>query len=292
MFKVGDIQEGGYVYLKSDKFTGAENEPKRKMKVVYVNEPHLYFVTEYEVNGHTVKECFKMLRYLKLEGFKPTSIIKVCPEAKREYKRPVICLDDGKIYNTVKEAGEKTGIPSKSINVCCSNGIKSTKGTHWAWFSDYEKRLKENPNAREEMLAEKEPKMPIRGGAKKKIVCVETGQIFNSVAEASKLFNTSSFNISHALTGDNKTAGGYQWQYLEDYKNKPLDPLDKMLWGKKWARTVICLETKEVFETSYKAAEAYGLSKSVISNCVNGRTQTAGGKHWMYYDIYKKRYEE
>lgn len=46
----------------------------------------------------------------------------------------------------------------------------------------------------------------------KKVMCVETGEIFNSIKEASEKKNINYVSISHALAGRNKTAGGYTWK--------------------------------------------------------------------------------
>lgn len=45
----------------------------------------------------------------------------------------------------------------------------------------------------------------------KKIMCVETGEIFNSIKEASQTKNINHVSIGHVLAGRNKTAGGYTW---------------------------------------------------------------------------------
>lgn len=46
----------------------------------------------------------------------------------------------------------------------------------------------------------------------KKVVCVETGQIFNCVKEAKQLYKG---DISACARGKQKTAGGYHWQYVD-----------------------------------------------------------------------------
>ncbi len=57
------------------------------------------------------------------------------------------------------------------------------------------------------------------------------------------------------------------------------------------ARKVICLETKQVFDTVKQAQDSYVI-KSGITQCCKGRQKTAGGYHWMYYDEYLKIQEE
>lgn len=51
---------------------------------------------------------------------------------------------------------------------------------------------------------------------KKPILCIELNKKFSSIQEAAKIMNISNSSISHCLRGDQKTAGGYHWQYLSE----------------------------------------------------------------------------
>ena len=48
----------------------------------------------------------------------------------------------------------------------------------------------------------------------KGVVCVETGEIFSSIRQASKSSNVDFSNIAKCCKGKLNTAGGYHWQYL------------------------------------------------------------------------------
>lgn len=48
----------------------------------------------------------------------------------------------------------------------------------------------------------------------KKVLCVETNIIYNSLNEASRILNISQGNISMCLCGKRNIAGGYHWQYV------------------------------------------------------------------------------
>ena len=50
------------------------------------------------------------------------------------------------------------------------------------------------------------------------------------------------------------------------------------------ARKVICIETKKIFDCIKEAQEWLG--KGNIKTCIKGRTKTAGGYHWKYYNDY------
>ena len=50
----------------------------------------------------------------------------------------------------------------------------------------------------------------------KKVICIETQQIFDSVTKAAKAVNVSPSHISECCRGKLKTSGGYHWAYYED----------------------------------------------------------------------------
>ena len=49
----------------------------------------------------------------------------------------------------------------------------------------------------------------------KKVLCVETGELFESIMEASRKTGVDFSNISKVCSGKLKTTGGYHWKYLE-----------------------------------------------------------------------------
>ena len=48
----------------------------------------------------------------------------------------------------------------------------------------------------------------------KKVLCVETGEIFESVHEAQRKTGISQGNISQVCNGKRKTIGGFHWKFL------------------------------------------------------------------------------
>ena len=51
----------------------------------------------------------------------------------------------------------------------------------------------------------------------KKIRCVETGEVFESIIEAERKLGLNSGNICTCCSKNYKTCGGYHWMYYEDY---------------------------------------------------------------------------
>ena len=61
---------------------------------------------------------------------------------------------------------------------------------------------------------------PEGGGRKpKKILCVETGEIFESVASAARNVGTSKTNICSCAKGKHETVKGFHWEYCEEKIN-------------------------------------------------------------------------
>lgn len=50
---------------------------------------------------------------------------------------------------------------------------------------------------------------------KKPVFCIELNKKFDSIQEAAQFINISDSTISHCLRGDQKTAGGYHWKYID-----------------------------------------------------------------------------
>ena len=47
----------------------------------------------------------------------------------------------------------------------------------------------------------------------KRVLCVETNEIYDSIVKAAIATGINRGQISHVVTGKNKTAGGYHWEY-------------------------------------------------------------------------------
>lgn len=48
----------------------------------------------------------------------------------------------------------------------------------------------------------------------KKVICIETGIIYDSITFASESTGINRTGISKVVTGERKTAGGYHWKYV------------------------------------------------------------------------------
>lgn len=117
----------------------------------------------------------------------------------------VNCVSDNtkkKISQTMKEKGIYKDNPN-----CFKKGNKP-------WIMG-KKHTEETKNK----IKEKRAKQKIKAN---KIVCVETGKIFESAKQIEEKYGFKANNIRHVCEGNKKTSGGYHWKYInpKNRKNK------------------------------------------------------------------------
>lgn len=140
------------------------------------------------------------------------------------------CIEDNEIiYNIADYARTHDGVYSSSLNKCCK-GLQSTvNGKHYMYYVDF---ISKNKNEIEEYIKmldskwsrtyDQYEKMKNSNGFKKickKIVCIEKKILLDKMSEAKLIVPIKSMaNLTVACKDNNKTAYGYHWCYLEDYK--------------------------------------------------------------------------
>lgn len=134
------------------------------------------------------------------------------------------------------------------------------------------------------------------------VICINTGEIYNSLTSAAKNLKVSASTIKLACEGKRNSVGGQKYgkpmqvAYYEKRKKYELKKIKNINRPKK----IICVNTKEVFNSMNKAAnkyKKYGCSQSKISMCCNGKREHNGKLEngdfikWMFlkgYDSDKK----
>lgn len=151
------------------------------------------------------------------------------------------------------------------------------------------------------------------GNGSKKVVCLNTKEIFDSITQASKEKNIYESNISaccrHKILScspKNTKNQDLIWMYYEEYEkllknNTDINEYIKTKIAEKYKRCtkVICLNNEKVFNSMSEAYKWMGYSpdgRSIKDNC-NGKLKFAGihpktGERlrWMYYEDYDKNY--
>ena len=123
-------------------------------------------------------------------------------EQKERYRqlfgKIVICLETGKEFASANEAGNILGVDGSNIRSSCRLGIQTKIGKQWFHF-----------------YYRNEPKPVFLHNRIKKVINIETNEIFENLIEAAKSIGKSSKLIGQCCNGKCKTAGGYHWKYIE-----------------------------------------------------------------------------
>lgn len=130
----------------------------------------------------------------------------------------IICLNTEEVFDNVELASKELNLSENSINKCCMKPgrFASRKDGKRFVFMYYTEYLLLNSKERKKMLNEANKKIL------KKVVNVETGDVYESAHEASEETSISEFTIRQQCNKKefySKTAfkEGPAWLYLEDY---------------------------------------------------------------------------
>ena len=105
---------------------------------------------------------------------------------------------------SISLASKTTGICYKNIRRSCNGERKTAGGFHWAYYNQF----LENPESYNLNKLSKNNNI-------KRVMCITTGKIYNSIKEAAKDTNANYSCISKACKGKIKTAGKLKWKYID-----------------------------------------------------------------------------
>ena len=136
----------------------------------------------------------------------------------------------------------------------------------------------------------------------RKIYCIETDTIYDGANDVCKKLKIKSPNPIYKLCNKqekSKSVNGYHFLWYDEYINmtqKDIDDFMDYCSDNYNHKVIICLETKEIFDSCTEAASKYATSEisgtsNIVRSCRNiGMTSycTEDGLslHWMYYDEY------
>lgn len=200
-----------------------------------------------------------------------------------------ICINTKMVFDSAKEAGEFIGISPSCIIDACNGKSHRAGGFKWMNYADWQQLSKEQQdiifqteietiNAKK--TKQSNPKPNFWTEEKRK----EWGEKFSGKnhpmygkyhSEETKQKLSNIFSIKNAGEGNPM----YGKHHSEETRKKISDKAKK---------SVICIETKRMFDSLTEASEWCGLKngKSSIYNCCRGKQKTAGGYHWQYYEEY------
>ena len=137
----------------------------------------------------------------------------------------------------------------------------------------------------------------------KKVICLNTKEIFNNSADAGKKIGIKPQCIQACCTGKSNSAGKMNnikltWAYLEDYNNMTEADIQEKLINA-YSNKVVCMTKNLLFLSSKEAAEWVGVSASAIQKCCTKDTKSCGidkdtnkPMNWMYYNEYINQYDK
>ena len=126
----------------------------------------------------------------------------------------------------------------------------------------------------------------------RKIICLETGEEFPSIAQASRAYGVSKTAICSCVKGQTNTASGLHWKYKDEEYHK-----SARFEGRKnhpsLSHPVVCKETGKRYESIGEAARQMGVCKTNIWRCAKGDAISVHGLHWGFVidgkDVFPKR---
>ena len=129
----------------------------------------------------------------------------------------VYCLTTNEIFNSIVEAAKKYNIEESCISKCCRRkqsyaGFYNGQKLIWMYYEDY---LKLNGDKSKYIIKENKNFT--------KVICINTGKIFNSIKEAAEYYGIRQSGIQACCCGRYKYSGTLldgtklQWMYYEEY---------------------------------------------------------------------------
>ena len=158
--------------------------------------------------------------------------------------RQVYDIEENKIYKSVKEYCDIHNVKDSNVYACCNhkttirkmikkngdgicyeNRVCVVDGHHLLWLDEYEKMTKEDLQYYLQKFTNK---------TLIKIICITTGQFFNSINEAAQYYGIDRRGIGDCCRGRYKFSGKLngvplKWMYLSDFKKLSQEEQEKIL---------------------------------------------------------------
>lgn len=173
-------------------------------------------------------------------------------------------------YPTLADAARAIGLKSSNgiIEAIKSNGNQITAGGYyWCLQSEYSSQWK-----------------PKQDQHKRQVICIETGQIFESESEAANFIGVTQASISSCCHNKTITCQNKHWVFLSDY-NENWQPREYIKKDIPTKRKIICIETREIYESVLQASQILNIERSDITRACREH-RMAKQLHFAYLDEY------
>lgn len=210
-----------------------------------------------------IKSIFENTYHQPLE-VRPEKVKEVIRTSER--CRKIICTDTMEIFDSYMHAGSELDIPAPEIHSVCNGNIKNYYGYHFQYYEDG--KVYEKTERGYEYKC-------------KRVKCIETGEVFESIVKASGLLRS----IADSIYERQKQAGGLHWE-LTDEQVTDTSKTEKLIteYMSNFTRkkSVVCLTDGKTFDSAREAAEFYGIGEVGISDCCRGTAATTHGRTFQY----------
>lgn len=119
----------------------------------------------------------------------------------------------GRVSEETKRKHRENQLGEKSYWYGKTGALNPMYGKH---LTEEQKELRRIWSTGRKHTEESRKKISENHAAKRRVICVETGEIFESISSAVKSKNLKSKHISDVCQGRIKTTGGYHWKYYEE----------------------------------------------------------------------------
>lgn len=147
-----------------------------------------------------------------------------------------ICIETKEIINLRKSTDEYSKSQKQSIRNCCDHKQLAALGNHWMYYDEYKEfGVIINSNAAVKTKKAKKPTIKYshldeanikfktisndtnRVVTYKKVICLNTGVVYNSAKEAGDILGIKQDSIRKCCIKRLTHAGEFQWEYYDDY---------------------------------------------------------------------------
>lgn len=139
---------------------------------------------------------------------RPVAVPRAVDRPKGEFNRarPIICLNDQKVFPSLNAAAKALGeISGGNIWEVCRGKRGHVKGMRFAYLDEY----------RDGKVPLFIPRNSDHHPSARPVVCVDTGEQFRTASAAAREKGTGSGHIVSVCRGRRHVAGGFRWAYLQ-----------------------------------------------------------------------------
>lgn len=180
--------------------------------------------------------------------------------------QPIYCIEDDRIYKTRKEILENNIL---GCYKAASRKRNTYKGKHYIYVKDIDKY--------------KNGELLLKDNGKKRVICLETKKIYDTIVQASKDTKCKENCISECCKNKLKSTNKLHWQYYDT--NFDINKCEEIIKQKKKQnnkriKKVKCIETGVIYDSSMAVYLETGISH--VLECCSGKRKTAGNFHWEF----------